>query len=46
MDMKFKEEFIEVWKRYFDDAELPIVFYYTDEEGHAELVKPGRFLGA
>jgi uncharacterized protein (DUF169 family) len=41
MDMKCKEEFIEVWKKYFDDAELPIVFYYTNEEGHAELVEPG-----
>jgi uncharacterized protein (DUF169 family) len=41
MDMKFKGEFIHLWKRYFDDAELPIVFYYTDEEGHAGLVNPG-----
>ncbi|MGB8781432.1 MAG: DUF169 domain-containing protein [Candidatus Bathyarchaeia archaeon] len=41
MDIKFKEDFIDLWKRYSDDAELPIVFYYTDEEGHAELVKHG-----
>ena len=41
MDMKLKEDFADLWKKYFDDAELPIVFYYTDEEGHAELVKPG-----
>jgi uncharacterized protein (DUF169 family) len=25
----------------FGEAELPITFYYTDEEGRAELVKPG-----
>ena len=41
MDIKFKEDFIVLWKRFFGEAELPIAFYYTDEEGHAELVKPG-----
>jgi uncharacterized protein (DUF169 family) len=39
MDMKIKEKFGTLWRRYFNDAELPITFYYTDEEGHAELVK-------
>jgi uncharacterized protein (DUF169 family) len=43
MDIKSKEDFIVLWKRFFGEAELPIVFYYTDEEGHAELVKPGTF---
>jgi uncharacterized protein (DUF169 family) len=41
MDIKFKEDFIVLWKRFFGEAELPIAFYYTDEEGHAELMKPG-----
>ncbi len=41
MDIKIKEKFSVLWNRYFNDAELPITFYYTDEEGHAELVKPG-----
>lgn len=41
MDLGIKEKFKVAWKKYFDDAELPIFFYYTDEEGHAELVKPG-----
>ena len=41
MDIKFKEDFIVLWKRFFGEAELPIVFYYTDKEGQAELVKPG-----
>jgi uncharacterized protein (DUF169 family) len=40
MDMKIKEEFIVLWKKYFEGAELPITFYYTDEEGRAELAKP------
>ncbi len=41
MDMQLKQKFIELWKKYFNDAELPITFYYTDEKGPAELVKPG-----
>ena len=41
MDSKLKEDFIVSWKRFFGETELPITFYYTNEEGHAELVKPG-----
>ena len=37
MDARVKEKFMALWKRYFDGAELPISFYYTDVEGHAEL---------
>jgi uncharacterized protein (DUF169 family) len=41
MDMELKERFIRQWKKYFNNAELPIIFYYTDEKGHAELEAPG-----
>lgn len=41
MEIKLKDRFLGLWKKYFNDAELPIIFYYTDEEGHAEKVKPG-----
>ncbi len=41
MDMQLKENFISLWKKYFDNADLPLTFYYTDEEGHAQPVKPG-----
>lgn len=41
MDMQFKQKFISLWEKYFNKAELPITFYYTNEEGHVELVKPG-----
>ncbi len=41
MNMEFKKKFIELWKKYFNGAELPITFYYTDEQGHAEIVEPG-----
>jgi len=40
MNIKFKEDFIALWKRFFGEAELPIAFYYTNEEGHAEPVNP------
>jgi len=40
MDIKFKEDFVVLWKKFFGEAELPIAFYYTNEGGHAELVNP------
>jgi uncharacterized protein (DUF169 family) len=48
MNMEMKEKFITLWKKYFDNTELPITFYYTDEAGHADMAKipenptPGR----
>ncbi len=41
MDISFRDEFIRLWKQYFNNADLPLAFYYTNEEGHADLVKPG-----
>lgn len=41
MDLELKENIIKLWKKYFNNAELPITFYYTDEEGQAEIAKPG-----
>jgi uncharacterized protein (DUF169 family) len=41
MESELKERFISIWRKYFGDAELPVAFYYTDEEGHAQLAKPG-----
>ena len=50
MDITFKEKFLTLWKKYFNSAELPLAFYYTDDTGRAELVKPGSvprcFIGA
>jgi uncharacterized protein (DUF169 family) len=40
MDMNLKEKFIELWKTYFNGSELPMVFYYTDQGGRVEVVKP------
>ncbi len=40
MDIQIKDKLSTLWRKYFNNAELPITFYYTGEEGHAELVKP------
>ena len=40
MNMNIKEKFTTLWSKYFDGAEPPLTFYYTDEEGHAELARP------
>jgi uncharacterized protein (DUF169 family) len=40
MDDKMKENFIRLWKKYFNKAELPITFYYADETDGVEVVKP------
>ncbi len=39
MEMKIKEEFSRCWNKYFDGAELPITFYYTNEPVSAEMVE-------
>jgi len=39
MDIQLKKKFLELWKRYFNGAELPIVFYYSDNAGDIEIVK-------
>ncbi len=38
MDTKIREQFLRLWKRYFNASPLPIAFYYTDEEGRADVV--------
>jgi uncharacterized protein (DUF169 family) len=41
MDMNFKQKFLKLWKKYFNNADLPITFYYADKPVDAEIVKPG-----
>jgi uncharacterized protein (DUF169 family) len=31
MDINFKNLFLEKWNKYFPNADLPVIFYYTDE---------------
>ena len=40
MDKEIKEKFIMLWEKFFNGAELPIAFYYTDEGGRAEMAEP------
>lgn len=40
MDIELKKRFSNLWEKYFEGTEFPIVFYYTDEVTEAELVKP------
>ncbi len=38
MKPEFKKDFMEKWEKYFGQAELPIAFYYTNEEDRAQKV--------
>jgi len=40
MDMKLKSKFSQLWPKYFNNASLPITFYYTKEVGRGEPMKP------
>ena len=42
MDRQIKKRFIHLWKKYFDGAELPVVFYYTNEPGDVKAMKPSH----
>jgi hypothetical protein len=39
MDIATQEKFIKLWQKYFNGAELPIVFFYTDNEKAAPKVE-------
>jgi hypothetical protein len=37
MNGQLKEQFISKWEKYFSGAELPVVFYYTDDIAQADI---------
>jgi hypothetical protein len=39
MEIEVKNLFIQFWGKYFNNPELPITFYYTDNPEKAEIVK-------
>ncbi len=39
MDQEIKQKFISLWNKYFAGAELPVTFYYTNDEGCAPRAK-------
>ena len=38
MDKALKTKFVELWSRYFNAAELPLAFYYTDQADDTDRV--------
>jgi uncharacterized protein (DUF169 family) len=38
MKIEIRDHFIKQWKKYFNNADLPITFYYTDNPGESEIV--------
>lgn len=41
MEIKLKKQFLEGWKKYFNNAELPIAYYYTDTPDNADITRAG-----
>ena len=31
MDIELRDKFLTLWKKYFNNAELPITFYFSDD---------------
>jgi Uncharacterised ArCR, COG2043 len=38
MNIEIRDTFIQLWKKYFNNADLPVTFYYTDSPVDAEIV--------
>jgi len=40
MDREFKDKFTKLWSRFFDGADLPVAFFYSNDEGKGTRLKP------
>ena len=40
MDFALKQDFRRRWKKYFAEAEEPLVFFYSDDQRYSEFLKP------
>jgi hypothetical protein len=38
MNTEIRDHFITQWKKYFNNADLPVTFYYTDSPSYADIV--------
>jgi uncharacterized protein (DUF169 family) len=38
MNLEIRDHFIQQWKKYFNNADLPITFYYTDYPGNPSVM--------
>lgn len=43
MDAQLKDFFIDRWRKYFGDTELPMVYYYTDEVRKEDIPTSGHW---
>jgi len=41
MELEFRDQFIAEWNKYFGEAELPIILYYSNEKMDADILKDG-----
>jgi len=39
MDIALRDKFLTLWPKYFNHAELPVTFYYTDKPIGAKYAK-------
>jgi len=42
MEMTLRDRFVGLWKRYFNGAELPICFWYSDDESWRKFLRPAK----
>ena len=42
MDIKLKNKFLELWKKYFKDSELPITFYFSEGDSGVKKASPAK----
>ena len=42
MDIQLKQKFLGLWKKYFNDSELPITVYFSDNDNGVEKVIPQK----
>ena len=40
MDKAFQQDFLKKWGKYFSGAEVPLVFFYSDDEKYAKFLRP------
>lgn len=40
MNKTFQQDFLNKWRKYFGGAEVPIVFFYSDDEKYARFLRP------
>ena len=44
MKLELRDKFIQLWSKYFGDSDLPMVYYYTNDDIEGELVERNKDL--